>query len=281
MVGIYKKNPHMYVSSLHYYPVKSCKGIEVEVAAIDARGIKNDRRLMLIDMAGNFLTQRGHPKVALIEAFLEDSWLMLKAPGMSLMKNHCRNTGKHVDVVIWNERCDAVDQGDAVASWLSLFIGVPCRLVRIPDEFVRKVDPNYAPDENAQVGFADGFPFLLMSESSLADLNARSPKKIDMLRFRPNIVFAGGPPLIEDTWKRIRIGTIEFHVVKPCARCVVTTIDQQSGVQGKEPLRTLAQYRHIPHKGVLFGQNLVHSSEGTIRVGDEVQVVALRDDQQG
>ena len=101
-----------------------------------------------------------------------------------------------------------------------------------------------------------------------------------MIRFRPNIVFTGGPPLIEDTWKRIRIGTIEFHVVKPCARCVVTTIDQQSGVQGKEPLSTLAQYRRISHKGVMFGQNLVHSSEGTIRVGDEIQVLALRDDQQ-
>ena len=128
MVGIYKKNPHMYVSSLYYYPVKSCKGIGVEAAAIDARGMKNDRRLMLVDMAGDFLTQRDHPKIALIEAFLDDSCLRLKAPGMQVMENQCRNTGKHVDVVIWNERCDAVDQGDDVASWLSLFIGAPCRV---------------------------------------------------------------------------------------------------------------------------------------------------------
>jgi uncharacterized protein len=186
----------------------------------------------------------------------------------------CTNTGKHREVSLWEDTCEAIDQGDEVAQ-LSRYIGIPCRLVRIRDGYVRQVSTEYAHDERDQVGFADGFPFLLLSEASLADLNARLSVPISMQRFRPNIVVSGTTPFGEDTWKIIRIGGIEFHVVKPCARCVVTTIDQQSGVQGKEPLRTLATYRHVRGKGVLFGQNLVHSNEGSISVGDVVHIVTI------
>jgi uncharacterized protein len=269
------------VSSLHFYPVKSCRGIQLEQAVIDARGIKNDREFMLVDASGRFLTQRSHPKMALIEAFLErdekdekDTWLTLSAPDMPLKSLRSTLAGSRTQVVIWQDRCEAIDQGDEVAAWLSAFLDVSCRLVHMPADFVRKVDTTYAPREQDQVSFADGFPFLLLSSASLQDLNARLPQPVKMNRFRPNIVVSGTSPFAEDSWKRIRINSVEFDLVKPCARCVITTIEQQNGIQGrKEPLRTLASYRFVAGRGVLFGQNLVHRNKGIISVGDEVHVL--------
>lgn len=261
------------VSALYYYPVKSCKGIGLEEAIIEARGIKNDRRLMIIDSSGRFLTQRGHPHVTLIDAFIDEGWLTMRAPHMPLLNIPCHKRGEQVDVVLWEDHCKAIDQGEQAARWLSEYIGVTCRLVHIPDSYVRQVDQHYANSEQDQVGFADGFPFLLISQASLDDLNNRLFQPIEMKRFRPNIVVSGCRPFAEDTWRKIRIGNVVFTLVKPCARCVVTMIDPQTSVQGKEPLRTLATYRHITGRGVMFGQNVVHNNVGSIRIHDTVQIL--------
>jgi uncharacterized protein YcbX len=178
--------------------------------------------------------------------------------------------GERREVAIWRDRCDAIDQGDAAAEWASAFLGASCRLVRIADDTVRPVDRDFAVSEGDQVGFADGYPFLLTTEESLADLNDRMAQALPMDRFRPNIVISGFEPFAEDDWRRIRIGEIAFAVVKPCARCPITTTDQATAKRGQEPLRTLATYRQVPGKGVMFGQNLIHESTGIIRVGDPV-----------
>ena len=268
----------LYVSALYYYPVKSCQGVSLDVATINVRGIKQDRELMLIDSRGHFLTQRALPRMALIGAHLESTWLMLHAPGMPTYSLEYRTQGRCERVEIWGERCAAVDQGDEAAGWFSDFLKYPCRLVCMPREFVRPVDSTYAHDAEDQVSFADGYPFLLLSEASLSDLNRRLAVPVEMRRFRPNIVISGCAPFAEDTWYHIRIAAVEFFLVKPCARCVITTIDPDQGVRElKEPLRTLAAYRRVAHRGVMFGQNLVHKNEGTIRVGDPVEILEYRE----
>jgi hypothetical protein len=166
----------------------------------------------------------------------------------------------------------AIDEGPSVAEWLTAFLAVRCRLVRFPDDAKRRVDPEYA-GPNDEVGFADGFSFLLTSCASLDDLNQRLAAPLPMNRFRPNIVVSGGEAFEEDRWKRIRIDGITFAVVKPCARCVTTTVDQQTGEASREPLRTLATFRNVAGRGVMFGQNLIHGQSGTLHVGAEVAVI--------
>jgi uncharacterized protein YcbX len=168
-----------------------------------------------------------------------------------------------------------VDQGAEPAQWLTTFLGAPCRLVRMADDFVRATNPTYSVGLEGQLGFADGYPFLLTTEASLADLNSRMAVPLPMNRFRPNIVVTGSPPFAEDGWQRIRIGGITFAVVKPCARCVITTVDQATAATAREPLRTLATFRQVQGKGVMFGQNLIHTAMGTIRVGDAMDVLEL------
>jgi uncharacterized protein YcbX len=174
-------------------------------------------------------------------------------------------------VKVWRDECPAYYCGEKAANWFSLFLNISARLVFMPSESRRLVDPHYS-DGRQIVSFADGFPFLLISEASLGDLNRRLKKPLEMERFRPNLVVKGCQPYEEDSWKSIRIGDISFQVSKPCSRCVITTIDPSDGTTDKEPLRTLATYRATQGK-VLFGQNLIHESEGTVEVGMEVEVV--------
>jgi uncharacterized protein YcbX len=204
---------------------------------------------------------------------MEDGRLRLNAPGMSPLALDPVRQGSTRNVIVWRDRCPAVDQGPDVARWLSDFLVTDCRLVRMAEEHVRRVDRRYAVGDGDQVGFADGYPFLLISEESLADLNARLSSPLPMNRFRPNIVVSGGTAFQEDQWRRIRIGDIDFDLVKPCARCVITTTDQATAERGKEPLITLAGFRRS-RRGVLFGQNMIHSGPGTIRHGDLVEVLA-------
>jgi uncharacterized protein YcbX len=184
----------------------------------------------------------------------------------------CRDDGPRERVTVWKDRVPAVDQGDEAADWFAAFLGAPCRLARLPDDYARRVDGRYARRPDDQTGFADGYPFLLLSEASLDDLNGRLASPLEMRRFRPNIVVAGCAPFAEDGWRRFRVGPIGFDVVKPCARCVVTTTDQETAERGVEPLRTLATYRRVRNKA-MFGQNLVHEGSGVIRVGDPVEIV--------
>lgn len=264
------------ISALHIYPVKSCKGLSLNEMTIEAKGPQGDRRRMVVDAEGRFLTQRKFPKMALIEAHVDSKGLQLLLPGSDPIHIPLLTQGRMIEVEVWKDRVQAVDQGDAIGQALSAFLETECRLVYIDDRTIRKVDPRYATHEMDQVSFADGFPFLLISEASLADLNSRLKDPVPMERFRPNLVVTGCEPYAEDRWKKIRIGNITFSIVKPCSRCVITTVDQDSGIKGIEPLQTLATYRKA-EKGIMFGQNAIHHHSGVLRLGDPVEVVLASD----
>ncbi len=264
------------VIGLYRYPIKSCAGIALTEARLEPRGIRHDRELMIVDAATDgFLTQREAPRMALIAPQIADGALRAHAPGMAELILRIAEDGPTREVGIWRDPCMAVDQGGEAAAWLSAFLDRPCRLVRMVPEFVRPVDPTYAAPGD-QVGFADGFPCLLIAEESLADLNTRLSEPLPMNRFRPNIVIAGGAPFGEDRVGRLRIGAVEFAAPKSCARCTITVVDQATGATGKEPLRTFATFRKV-RRGVLFGQNLIHAGVGTIRVGDRVEALEAKE----
>ncbi len=267
----------MKISSLHVYPVKSFGGIALSEAVFDARGIIHDREFLVVDADDAFITQRSHPRMALLAAEVAGEILTLSGPGLAPLPVGIAHEGIRRRVAIWRDTCEAVDQGDAAAAWLSAYLGQPARLVRMADDWSRRVNPDFAVRPTDQTGFSDGYPALLVSEASLEALNARmvaggSPA-LPMNRFRPNIVVSGTEPFAEDGWKRVRVGGVVIDVVKPCARCEVTTTDQDTAERGKEPLATLATFRRIDGK-VMFGQNVIHAGPGTLHVGDEVEVIA-------
>ncbi len=266
-----------YISSLHVYPVKSCAGHEVKRAELDARGIRSDRSWVVVDGGGSMITQREAPAIALVQPSLASGGLALSAPGMEDLPVPRIEEGPVRNVDVWGDPCDAVDQGDDAADWFSTYLDSPCRLLGFSPDFVRPVDPDYAPRPGDQVGFADGFPLLVISEASLADLNARLDAPIRMNRFRPNVVVADCPPYAEDTWKRVRAGDVEFDMVKPCGRCATTLVEQESGTAGKEPLRTLAAYRKFDRPAPSFGHNAVHRSPGVLEAGTAIQILEMRD----
>jgi uncharacterized protein YcbX len=317
------------VRSLHIYPVKSCRGIDLEAAEVTATGFRFDRRWMVVTPDGGFLSQRSHPELARVSTRLEHDRLILDAtdrsslevvlartshqlstadddaqhpavlshPGVlnvlqstpprpEMRKPGCAQrldalvtkpgeksgldvaTGDQRSVTIWNDTCTALSAGPEAAEWFSSLIGTACELVRQPDAGIRQVDTGYA-DPGDRVAFADGFPFLLISQASVDELNRRLATPVPADRFRANIIIDGCGPHAEDGWSTITVGELGFRVAKPCARCVVITTDQHDGSRSTEPLRTLAGYRTINGK-VLFGQNLVHQGMGTLRVGDIV-----------
>ena len=262
------------VSALTIYPIKSCGGISLKIAKAGPRGFYGDRAFMVIDPSGCFITQREQPHMALITPSLkeDDGVLTVKAPGMEEMTITATGTGKRHEVVIWRDSCSGIDQGDAAAEWFSTYLGMACRLVAMPENYIRYVDPRYALNGRDQVGFADGYPFLLITQASLDDLNARLKQPIPMNRFRPNIVVQNTLPYAEDLWRRIRIGNMTFRIVKACARCAIPTTDQVTATRGKEPLKTLSTYRNAT-RGVVFGQNLIHENEGIINLGDSVEIM--------
>jgi hypothetical protein len=253
------------------YPIKGTRGISLEQWDVDQFGLRYDRRWMVVNLSGEFLSQRTHPRLALIVPFIDGEILRVTAPGMPPidLSLHPKETVRS-RVAVWRDSCGATWLGEAVGDWFSEFLGSPCSLVHMPERVVRPADPAYAPP-GTRVSFADAFPFLLTSEESLTDLNQRLPTALPMNRFRPNLVVAGGRPYEEDEWRDIQIGDIPMQVVKPCGRCVVTTTDQSTGARGQEPLRTLATYRKRNGE-VMFGQNLVHRNSGRLRVGDPVRV---------
>jgi uncharacterized protein len=260
------------LSAIYLYPIKSCRGISVSSAQLNDWGLRYDRNWMLVTPNGKFITQREVPALALVETAIDSEFLKLSAPGVTpLQLPLSEQAGDVIEVVVWRDRCQAIDQGDEAAAWFSQFLHLACRLVRIGSLYSRPVNPAFA-NSPAQVSFADGFPFLMISEASLADLNRRLAAPIPMNRFRPNFVVANCSAYAEDSWKQVQINQIRFDVVKPCERCIITTTDQTTGTRfNKEPLVTLATYRGVKG-GVIFGQNLVHLEKGEVHVGDAVQV---------
>jgi uncharacterized protein YcbX len=261
------------LSGLYAYPVKSSRGLVLEEAEVGPRGIRWDRHWMLVERDGRFVSQRQRPRMALIRCEVVGERLRLSAPGMEELEVPVAPEGtERMEVRIWKDQCLAASSGPEAAAWLSRFLGTEVRLVYLPEDRVRPLAPAYARPED-QTGFADGFPFLLISEASLADLNGRLTQPLPMRRFRPNLVVRGCGPYAEDRWRRIRVGGIELRVVKPCSRCIVTTVDPATGERdGDEPLRTLRGYRQRDNK-VFFGQNLIHDDTGLLRLGDRVEVL--------
>ena len=262
------------LSSLIYYPIKACRGIEVESSQVERMGLQHDRRMMLTTPEGEFLTQREYPRLALVTPTLKDDTLDLSAPEFDSLRLNIQTTGTSHPVNIWKSKgVAAIDQGEEAAQWFSDWLGVDVRLVHIADGFKRVVNEKYAVHDDDHTGFADGYPILLISEGSLQDLNSRLETQLPMNRFRPNIVVRGCDPFAEDTWNRIQIGDVKVAVVKPCARCEVTTIDKVTLERSKEPLKTLGKYRK--HKlGAIFGQNVIPLNGGSLRLGMNVEVLS-------
>ncbi|MEO1350637.1 MAG: MOSC domain-containing protein [Cyanobacteria bacterium J06635_15] len=259
------------LTGLTIFPVKSAKGIELTEAEVGFRGLDHDRRWMVVDDGGKFLTQRTLPKLALIQVAITDHQLYLNAPGQSsLLVTQPNADAETTDVDVWGDRCLAQTAGKAAADWLTHFLSTPCQLVYMPETTHRPVDHGKFEGDRG-VSFADAYPYLLISEASLQDLNQRLDTPILMNRFRPNLVVSGCKAFAEDSWQIIRIGTVPFRVAKPCSRCTIPTVDQHTGQRGPEPLKTLATYRAWDGK-IWFGQNLIPLTEGTIRLGDGVEI---------
>lgn len=269
------------LSAIWVYPVKGLRGCVLTTAEIDSLGAKDDRRFMVVDENGRFLSQRTVPQMALVGTKFSGDRLQLSAAGRDpiTVDRASDPTAARRRVSVWkHDGLVAEDCGDDAAGWLTEVLGNRCRLVRIGREFHRLVlKPAARPGD--VVSFADSVPFLVISEASLANLNdrlvERGEEPVPMNRFRPNLVVSGCAAFAEDEWKRFRIGRIAFRAAGPCGRCVVTTTDQETGIRGLEPLRTLATFRRDAEDptDVNFGQNVIHEGPGHLRVGDAVDVI--------
>jgi uncharacterized protein YcbX len=259
------------LSQIHVYPVKSLAGISVSSWPVSDKGLLHDRKWMLIDTSRQFLSQRVLPTMALIKTELTDENLILSAPDMeSLWLALEPSGGEILNSTLWHDQCDARSVSTEADQWLSDFLKQDCRLVYQPDDQIRPVDPHYARPAD-KVSFSDGFPFLIVSENSLAALNQEMQLNLPMARFRPNLVISGCPRYAEDSWREISIGAIDFRLPKPCSRCSIPAINPETAQVGKEPLTTLNRTRKWQNK-VYFGQNALHDQCGHLSVGDAVSI---------
>nr|WP_294946763.1 MOSC N-terminal beta barrel domain-containing protein [uncultured Mucilaginibacter sp.] len=267
------------VSALYIYPIKSLGGISLTNAQLTDRGLQHDRRWMLIDANNRFLSQRENSQMALLKTALsEDGVLVTYTPdGTSITLPFLPQSEELLDVTIWDDTCIAQLVSPDIDAWFSQKIGIPARLVYMPENSLRQTDLKYT-NEGSITSFSDAYPMLIIGQASLDDLNNRMPEALPMNRFRPNIVFTGGEAYSEDLMKHVAINGIDMYGVKLCARCVMTTVDQQSAKKGKEPLKTLAKYR-LKNNKIYFGQNLVHNGEGVLNVGDELSVLELHNEE--
>jgi uncharacterized protein len=244
---------------LHVYPVKSCRGITLEAARVTPTGLADDRHWMLVRPNGRFVTQRELPRMALIGTVVSDAGLVLTAPGMPALEVPRAAAHAARPVTVWKFDGRGFDCGERAAQWASEFLGTPLSLVAFDASQPRVCSPEWTQGSRATTEFSDGYPILVISRASLADLNSRLPKPLPMERFRPNLVLEGLEAFDEDRIHELRAGDITLRLVKPCTRCSITTTDQQAGaVDGDEPLRTLKSYRFDRElRGVTFGQNAI------------------------
>lgn len=267
------------LSEIYIYPIKSLGGIRLEKANITTRGLENDRRFMLVDENGQFLSQREYPQLAIFQTEIEGDFLKItdKKTGQNLKVNLSPNSQSlALSVTIWDDTTTAIEVSQEASEWFSQALGIPARLVYMHEESQRKVESNYALTGDDITSFSDGYPILIVGQSSLDDLNNRLENPVNINRFRPNFVFTDGEPFEEDAWHEFTVGDVRFFGVKPCSRCIMTTIDQETGEKkGKEPLLTLNKYRKAGNK-ILFGQNVLVSELGTVSVGDDVTVLSRK-----
>jgi uncharacterized protein YcbX len=256
------------LSQIWIYPIKSLGGISLQTAKVMPKGLQFDRRWMLVDSAGQFLTQRIHSRMALFKLSLSDGQLSINYKEHSIAFSTDQSLDGTFTAQIWDDTVSVTEVNKDLNGWFSQHLGIDCRLVRFPEENERRVDPLYAQTEE-HVSLADAYPFLIIGQSSMDDLNKRMPQPLSIKRFRPNFVFTGGEPYEEDHWQNFRIGSTQFIGVKRCSRCPLPTVDPETGEKGVEPLRTLSTYRKIDNK-VYFGQNLLAINHTEINVGDSI-----------
>jgi len=260
------------LSAIHLYPVKGIRAVDVSRAHLEPKGLRGDRRWVIVDDQGIFLSQRIFPRMALIGGDFDGHRLVLYAPGLDALSLGIPDGKTRLKVTVWRDTVDAAAAGPDADIWLSNFLGHPCRLAFM-DEACRRRISSPAGKPKEEVSFADGYPCLVISTASLADLNARLEKPLPMDRFRPNLVVDGCGPFAEDGWRKIAVGDTVLRFAGLCARCSVTTVDQGSGRRtSAEPLETLATFRQREN-GVVFGVNLIPEEAGVINVGDPVKIL--------
>ena len=265
------------ISGLFVYPIKSLGGISLNKAQVTSRGLEHDRRWMLVDEHNRFLSQREIPEMALLYVELTPNGLLVmhkKMPEEFISVPFLFDANEEAVCTIWDDECQAEFVDTEIDKWFSRVLKLKCRLVYMPKNSKRLVDQRYA-GPGQITSFADAYPFLIVGDASLQDLNNRLQKPVPMDRFRPNIVFSGGEAFQEDQLAHFQIHELQFYGVKPCARCPVINLDQESGVSDKEPIKTLAGFRKKNNK-IYFGQNLLHQGEGSISLGDEIIIKDLR-----
>jgi uncharacterized protein len=263
----------MTVSQLFIYPIKSLGGIAIDSGEVSPRGFENDRRWMLVDDNNLCLTQRDLATMALLRPQINNDRLVIshyQDPSLQLQMPLSITEGELIEVKIWNDNCQALVADDRINKWFSQQLQHSCRLVYMPEQTHRRVEEKYA-HHGEITSFSDAYPFLMIGQSSLDDLNHRMKTPLPINRFRPNIVFTGGRPYEEDEMEEFIINSIHFYGVKLCARCNIPTIDQDTTEKNKEPNTTFARYR-LKNNNVYFGQNLLHKGDGKISVGDLITI---------
>lgn len=264
------------LSEIWIYPIKSTRGFRVAQADVEAEGLAYDRRWMLVDEEGHFMTARTHPQLLQIETQLEDGMLRISSPNQPSIRIPLHPSEENIqDVEIWGRSCKGISVQSDVSEWMSSYIGVTCALVRTSSAQPRQMKPSHVLQGLGHVSFADAFPLLLISEASLEELNRRAGTTLSMERFRPNWVVRGCEPFEEDMWSTFQVGSIQAWGGKLCDRCVLTTIDPGTGQKGREPLATLATFRKWNNR-VYFGLNVAPSSYGMVREGDRIHSVQLK-----
>ena len=264
------------ISALNIYPVKSCRGIALQAARVAETGFADDRHWMMVRPNGRFVTQRELPRMALVGTEVAAEGLRLTAPGMPTLSVAREAAGASLAIVVWTFSGGGIDCGDAAAEWCSKYLETPLRLVRFDTSMPRECNREWTRETRAVTEFADGYPVLVISRASLAELNSRLPTALPMERFRPNVVIDGVDAYDEDRIHELSAGEVTLRIVKPCTRCSITTTDQQIGaVDGVEPLATLKSYRYDRElQGVAFGQNaiIVRGIGAQLRVGQTFDI---------
>lgn len=262
------------LQNINIHPIKSTSGIELSSSWVEELGLAFDRRFVVASLNGEFFTARTEPTLCLIQANLTASGLVLTAPDMpALVIDYQKLTSNYTNVLVWKDNINAQQCNSDINAWLTQYLQKPCQLL-----FFGKDSQRFVKNRNTQVGFADGYPLLLISQASLDQLNSQiktDETTIAMAQFRPNIVVNGCDAFAEDSWRHIRIGEVEFEITKPCTRCIFTTIDPDTGEKHRqqEPLKTLKSYRQLENGDVIFGQNLVPLNQGQIKQGDSIEVL--------
>lgn len=265
------------IRALNIYPIKSCRGIALDSALVGATGLADDRHWMMVRPNGRFVTQRELPRMALIETRVDAEGLTLKAPGVQALAVRRTDAGDGLDVTVWKFTGRGIDCGESAAEWCTRYLGTPLRLVRFDPGTPRQCSADWTQGIHATTEFADGYPILVISLASLAELNSRLPAALPMERFRPNLVIDGVGAYDEDRIHELRVDGVTLRLVKGCTRCSITTTDQNTGtLDGVEPLATLKGYRYDRElKGVVFGQNaiVVDGVGSRLRVGQTLELV--------